>query len=268
MTTEALIGLLGVLGGASIAALGAGFVQRSTRRAGERKTAADRAAQSKALGLETAASARAAARSWELYMELVVQDLAARRAVEPGTYDAAIRELLGHVTDALYRLAANESIYTTDRGSRSWAARAGLTEVSTRIRGVLLQQHDGAVPAQEPGVLLDVVKEAASRMNSHLVGESEGLLGKSMPPYLQAQPAPSMPERASDAPAPLPFEPFWFGVPAPRALQGEDGRLIPLTILDPGIWYLAVGDDGDALVVQTQGGVRGLLRNTNGIQRA
>lgn len=63
------------------------------------------------------------------------------------------------------------------------------------------------------------------------------------------------------------FAPFWFAVPVARPLMGEDGSLSPIAGLAPGIWYLAVGKRGDALVAQSADGLRGLLLDTTGIER-
>ena len=63
------------------------------------------------------------------------------------------------------------------------------------------------------------------------------------------------------------FEPFWFAVPATRLLFSVDGSG-PASELAPGIWYLAVGQRGESIVAQTSdGGRRGLLHDTRGIQR-
>ncbi|MFD8320883.1 caspase family protein [Kitasatospora purpeofusca] len=71
---------------------------------------------------------------------------------------------------------------------------------------------------------------------------------------------PAQPE-ASD------FSAFWFAVPAARPVYGEDGSLTPIAELVPGIWHLAVGQHGSALVVRTEDGRRGTLYDTTGIQR-
>ncbi|MER6032687.1 hypothetical protein ABT133_02025 [Streptomyces sp. NPDC001835] len=90
-----------------------------------------------------------------------------------------------------------------------------------------------------------------------------------------AQPQPGQPygqaPAAAAAPAPQPaggdFSPFWFAVPATRALFAEDGGATPIAELAPGTWYLAVEQRGTALVAQTQDGRRGVLQDTSGIQR-
>ncbi|WP_435887759.1 hypothetical protein [Streptomyces chartreusis] len=72
------------------------------------------------------------------------------------------------------------------------------------------------------------------------------------------------------APAPTAggdFSPFWFAVPVPRPLFGEDGSPTPIAELAPGTWYLAVEQRGATLVAQTQDGRRGVLQDTSGIQR-
>ncbi|MEU3190554.1 caspase family protein [Streptomyces sp. NPDC006992] len=63
------------------------------------------------------------------------------------------------------------------------------------------------------------------------------------------------------------FSPFWFAVPVARWMAREDGSLDPVTELVPGVWYLAVGQRGHAIVAQSQDGRRGLLLDTSGIQR-
>ncbi|MFF1419358.1 caspase domain-containing protein [Streptomyces sp. NPDC058280] len=63
------------------------------------------------------------------------------------------------------------------------------------------------------------------------------------------------------------FEPFWFAVPMVREIFSEDGLLKPIAELIPGTWYLAVEQQGDTLATQTPDGHRGLLLDTQGIQR-
>ncbi|GAB7108032.1 DUF5336 domain-containing protein [Streptomyces phaeofaciens JCM 4814] len=63
------------------------------------------------------------------------------------------------------------------------------------------------------------------------------------------------------------FSPFWFAVPVPRPLYGEDGAPMPIAELAPGTWYLAVEQGSQGLVAQTQDGRRGVLRDSSGIQR-
>nr|WP_203607735.1 DUF5336 domain-containing protein [Streptomyces sp. SID11385] len=80
------------------------------------------------------------------------------------------------------------------------------------------------------------------------------------PPQAGATPPPA-------APQPAEFAPFWFAVPVPRPIYGEDGAPMPIAELTPGTWYLAVDQRGQDLVAQTQDGKRGVLRDTTGIQR-
>ncbi len=64
------------------------------------------------------------------------------------------------------------------------------------------------------------------------------------------------------------FEPFWFAVPVPRPLYGEDGSLDPVAELVPGIWYLAVERRGVGMVVLSEDRTRrGFLLDMTGIQR-
>ncbi|MET9744611.1 MULTISPECIES: DUF5336 domain-containing protein [Streptomyces] len=83
----------------------------------------------------------------------------------------------------------------------------------------------------------------------------------------QPQPGqPQAPQQAQAQPA-GDFSPFWFAVPVPRPLFGEDGSPTPIAELAPGTWYLAVEQRGAHLVAQTQDGRRGVLQDTSGIQR-
>ncbi|MFI8874050.1 caspase, EACC1-associated type [Streptomyces sp. NPDC055243] len=69
------------------------------------------------------------------------------------------------------------------------------------------------------------------------------------------------------AAAPEPdFQPFWFAVPVARPLMGEDGKLQPIAELASGVWHLAVGRRGTALVAMTQEGHRGLLLDVSELQ--
>ncbi|MEU8968792.1 hypothetical protein AB0D11_05860 [Streptomyces monashensis] len=90
-------------------------------------------------------------------------------------------------------------------------------------------------------------------------------------PFGQQQPpAAAQPQAAAPAaaqPASADFSPFWFAVPVPRPLFGEDGAPTPIAELAPGTWYLAVEQRGATLVAQTQDGRRGVLQDTSGIQR-
>ncbi len=83
-----------------------------------------------------------------------------------------------------------------------------------------------------------------------------------------AAPAPTQPgPTGGSAPQAGDFSPFWFAVPVPRPLYGEDGNPTPIAELAPGTWYLAVEQRGPGLVAQTQDGRRGVLQDTTGIQR-
>ncbi|ESU49841.1 protein kinase-like protein [Streptomyces sp. HCCB10043] len=64
------------------------------------------------------------------------------------------------------------------------------------------------------------------------------------------------------------FEPFWFAVPVPRPLYGEDGSLEPVAELEPGVWYLAVEQRGKGILARDQGGTkRGFVLDMTGTQR-
>jgi hypothetical protein len=60
---------------------------------------------------------------------------------------------------------------------------------------------------------------------------------------------------------------FWFAVPEQRACvdQGTGGISF---YVDPGTWYLAVGQSGSSLTVQTSDGRTGVLHDTRDIHRA
>jgi uncharacterized caspase-like protein len=63
------------------------------------------------------------------------------------------------------------------------------------------------------------------------------------------------------------FHPFWFAVPVPRPLMGQDGSLQPVDELATGIWHLALEQRGETLVVRTDSGSQGFLLDTVGIER-
>ncbi|QKW27297.1 hypothetical protein HUT11_15115 [Streptomyces seoulensis] len=88
-------------------------------------------------------------------------------------------------------------------------------------------------------------------------------------PYGAQQQAPAQPQTAG-ASAPqsaAPFSPFWYAVPAPRPLFGEDGAPTPVAELSPGVWYLAVEQRGQGLLTEMQDGRRGVLQDASDIQR-
>ncbi|GGK54628.1 DUF5336 domain-containing protein [Streptomyces flaveus] len=95
--------------------------------------------------------------------------------------------------------------------------------------------------------------------------------GQQQPHPQQAQaPQPQQaqaPQAQHQQPPAADFSPFWFAVPQPRPLYGEDGSPTPIAELAPGTWYLAVEQRGPGLVAQTQDGRRGVLQDTSGIQR-
>jgi hypothetical protein len=83
----------------------------------------------------------------------------------------------------------------------------------------------------------------------------------------QPQPTQVAPQPGPAAPTAPEFTAFWFAVPVARPLFPEDGSPTPIAELAPGTWYLAVDQRGPALIAQTQDGRRGVLPDTNGIQR-
>ncbi|MEU5216355.1 hypothetical protein AB0G79_09145 [Streptomyces sp. NPDC020807] len=87
------------------------------------------------------------------------------------------------------------------------------------------------------------------------------------PQAAQAPQAQQQPQPEAAQPPASDFAPFWFAVPVARPLYAEDGSQAPIAELAPGTWYLAVEQRGPGLVAQTQDGRRGVLQDTNGIQR-
>ncbi|MGW0814285.1 caspase family protein [Streptomyces viridiviolaceus] len=73
--------------------------------------------------------------------------------------------------------------------------------------------------------------------------------------------------KALGAPPDPDFKPYWFAVPVPRPLMSENGSLEAVLELRTGVWYLALDQRGDALVVQTEEGRRGILLDASGLQR-
>ncbi|MFC7220080.1 hypothetical protein ACFQLX_18195 [Streptomyces polyrhachis] len=90
-----------------------------------------------------------------------------------------------------------------------------------------------------------------------------------LPPTVQQPPVQQtpLPHQAASGAGGAAFAPFWFAVPAQRPLYAEDGSPTRVADLAPGTWYLALEQRGDGLIAQTQDGRRGLLQDTNGIQR-
>jgi hypothetical protein len=95
-------------------------------------------------------------------------------------------------------------------------------------------------------------------------------------PYPQPtadQPSPAQPTSAQPASAqsPAPYAPevaaFWFAVPEQRACLDPATGAIAFFV-DPGTWYLAVGQSASSLTVQTSDGRTGVLHDTRDIHRA
>ncbi|MFF3781856.1 protein kinase, partial [Streptomyces sp. NPDC001933] len=74
-------------------------------------------------------------------------------------------------------------------------------------------------------------------------------------------------DRAVSVPSEGEFALFWFAVPECRPLVEEDVSSRVVAELLPGVWYLALGRRGEALIAQTDDGRRGLLLDATGIQR-
>jgi hypothetical protein len=60
---------------------------------------------------------------------------------------------------------------------------------------------------------------------------------------------------------------FWFAVPEQRACLDPATGAIAFFV-DPGTWYLAVGQSASSLTVQTSDGRTGVLHDTRDIHRA
>lgn len=105
-----------------------------------------------------------------------------------------------------------------------------------------------------------------------------GAYGAQQPGYgaQQQQPgyggAPQGQYGGAPAPAPAPaaadpsFQPYWFSVPDQRQLVDAQTNA-PAGSLNPGVWYLAVAQHGQGLLVEVDG-VRGVLWNVSGIQKS
>ncbi|MGW2119120.1 protein kinase domain-containing protein [Streptomyces zhihengii] len=88
-------------------------------------------------------------------------------------------------------------------------------------------------------------------------------------PASVAEPAPrtdALLATGSQADTP-PFAPFWFAVPVVREVVSEADPHHRIGELIPGVWNLAVGERGKALVVVLDHRLRGLLLDTSGIER-
>ncbi|GAA3092775.1 hypothetical protein GCM10017562_75180 [Streptomyces roseofulvus] len=275
---EVIVGVVGVLGGAAITAVGAALVQRSTRRSNEQRASLDRQAQAKVQALETAAATRTASRSCALFLGHVIQDLEADRAIDISVFDSTLRALLAELNAAFFRMAASEVQLVDIQPLAS--VRTSLTEGSTLIRKMLLQKEAGQPLDKTPAELAELVEGAAADLNRLMYSQIVHIRGSDIPEVFgrgYGYPAQPMPQataqvqttpRVYPAPAPLAHsspDPFWFAVPEQRVMVVDHG--VP-AILEPGIWYLALAQRGDMLEVQTQDGQRGTLRDASGIERA
>ncbi|MFB6561738.1 hypothetical protein ACFCYH_23145 [Streptomyces sp. NPDC056400] len=272
-TIEAIYGLAGVLGGAAIGAVSSGLLQRSTRKASEDGVRRTQSLEAKQTALEAAAAGRVATRSWGLYMELVIQNLEAGHPVELDTYDATVREQLDVLATGFYRLAAVDGVELANVPGVG-KPRTALSETSALVRKVLLQRltnTSNTCLEHEPAELRARVEKVSEEMNFLLVRLTEHFRGSPLPAGMayQAQPVPSLaaPDSATPISDHLEFQPFWFAVPNSRPLVCTDDGAAPGIELRPGLWYLAVGNTRRGLMVQAQDGQRGILQNTDGIQR-
>jgi hypothetical protein len=139
------------------------------------------------------------------------------------------------------------------------AAAAVATPLVPALRAAL-------VPAPAPGAPHPYGAQPAGGYG--YPGAPQPAFGGQPQPY-GAQPQPGQPAPAPaqpDAPSAA-FSPFWFAVPAPRPLFGEDGGPSQIAELSPGVWYLAVEQRGQGLLTEMQDGRRGVLQDTSNIQR-
>ncbi|MGA4544711.1 hypothetical protein ACPA54_32435 [Uniformispora flossi] len=104
-------------------------------------------------------------------------------------------------------------------------------------------------------------------------GGQPGPYGAAPAPQPGAYGAPSSQPGAAfgGAPAAAPagtdaFQPYWFSVPEQRQLVDANTNA-PTGSLNPGVWYLAVAQHGQGLLVEVDG-VRGVLWNVQGIQKS
>ncbi|MFC4468485.1 hypothetical protein ACFPH6_28765 [Streptomyces xiangluensis] len=117
-----------------------------------------------------------------------------------------------------------------------------------------------------PGAQQQAGQPFGGQLGQPQQGQPFGAQGP-QPGQQQPQPQQAQAPQAQQQPPAAEFSPFWFAVPVPRPLYGEDGSPTPIAELAPGTWYLAVEQRGPGLVAQTQDGRRGVLQDTSGIQR-
>jgi len=93
-------------------------------------------------------------------------------------------------------------------------------------------------------------------------------------PAVVVVPEASAPARGSEAVPTVPAVradaapgPFWFAVPHPREAFDEQTGMWAFTV-EPGGWVLALADRGDTFLIQHADGRVGVLRETDGIERA
>ncbi|MFE6839659.1 hypothetical protein ACFVFI_33135 [Streptomyces sp. NPDC057705] len=183
---EAIYGVLGVLGGATIGAWSAGRLQRGAHKTTSATAAAEQKARTTELALETTSAVRIATRAWALFMELAIQDLANNRPVEVASFDATVQALLGDVTSALFRLAAIPDIPFAEAPARM---DSPLTHATWTLREALLLNEVTGRTLQ-PGqadMLLALVRDGAADMNETFVRQTNLLTGRTPAPSEQAQ---------------------------------------------------------------------------------
>lgn len=203
-------------------------------------------------------------------MELVIQNLEAGHLVELDTYDATVREQLDVLAAGFYRLATLDGVELANVPGVG-NPRTALSEASTLVRRVLLQRAadtSGTSLEHEPAELRARIERVSEDMNFLLVRLTEHFRGGPLPePMAYSPPLFVAPNSAAPRSNGYEFQPFWFAVPDSRPLVGTDGGAVSTIEVEPGSWYLAVGNTVTGLIVQVQDGRRGILQNTDGIER-
>ncbi|MCY0932429.1 hypothetical protein OTB20_41070 [Streptomyces sp. H27-H1] len=208
---EALYGLVGVLGGASIGGLSTGLLQRAAYKRDVQRAELERGTQARATkqeqqsrvkerALEAVAAARSSTRAWAQYMEYVLQNLTAGEPVDRASFDAEVSGFLTAAGSAYYGLAATEGIELVEHHNPG-DEMMSMTEISANVRLVLLQPLlQGRNPVLER--LLRQIQMTSAGINATMVRQTEVLTGRgsdvpravarpanaSLPNYLAAPP--------------------------------------------------------------------------------
>ncbi|MFD9336278.1 hypothetical protein ACFWBF_17990 [Streptomyces sp. NPDC060028] len=215
---EAVYGVLGVLGGATIGAWSAARLQRNAHKSTTATADAEKAGRTSELALETTSTARIAIRAWALFMELAIQDLEAGRSLDLAAFDSEVRALLGEVTGALFRLAAIPGITFAESPAQM---NSPLTRATSDLRRALLAREVGT-PGRpgEPMSLLRLVEHGAHGMNEFLIRQTDLLAGRTQPTPVPTSVRASPTRQEPTAPPGLPLP----GSPLPPELQSAPRR--------------------------------------------